>query len=85
MKYMIKRGKTYYLNLRKPEDLKDRLPGKGDFITKSLKTRDFVEAIVRRDEMLKDCEREFDELRALPEGSGPFGVAARGHAGSWLF
>lgn len=71
MKYIIKRGKTYYLNLRKPEDLREHFSGRSDFITKSLRTRDASEALSRRDEMLREYEKQFEDLRADPDAAGP--------------
>jgi hypothetical protein len=66
-RYLTKRGRTYYLIKRIPDDVSELHPGE-DTIRESLKTTDMLAARRIRDVRLKELEAKWNAYRALPRG-----------------
>lgn len=66
-RYLTKRGRTYYLIKRIPDDVRALHPGE-DTIRESLKTTDLIAARRIRDARLKELEARWNAYRALPRG-----------------
>jgi integrase len=66
-RHLSKRGRTYYLIKRVPDDVRELHPGEGT-IRESLKTTDLLAARRIRDVRLKELEAKWNAYRALPKG-----------------
>jgi integrase len=65
-RYLSKRGKTFYLIRRVPEDVRHLHPSGS--IRETLNTSDIATARKMRDNRIKGLEATWDAYRALPEG-----------------
>ena len=64
-RYLSKRGQTYYLIRRVPDDVRELHPGEKT-IRESLKTKDLLAARRIRDARLKELEAKWNAYRSLP-------------------
>ncbi len=65
-RYLSKRGKTFYLIKRVPDDVRELYPTGS--IRESLKTTDLATARRIRDNRIKELEAQWNAVRALPKG-----------------